>query len=158
MEPQILYWESPIGLLELAAEGGALCGIGFARAPRRAQAAAPVLTQAAAQLAEYFAGQRREFTLPLALHGTGFQRRVWAELCRIPYGETRTYAQLAAAAGCPKGYRAVGMANHRNPVMIVVPCHRVINTGGALGGYAGGLDAKRTLLALEGVDLSVLRV
>ena len=101
------------------------------------------------QLDEYFAGRRRKFDLPLDLRGTEFQRRVWAQLCRIPYGETRSYQDIAAALGNAKASRAVGMANNRNPVVIVVPCHRVVGKGGSLVGYAGGLDRKEFLLKLE---------
>ena len=102
------------------------------------------------QLKEYFAGQRREFTIPLDLRGTEFQRRCWDELVRIPYGETRSYAEIARAVGSPNGFRAVGQANHHNPVAIVVPCHRVLAGGRNLGGYGGGLPTKAFLLRLEG--------
>jgi methylated-DNA-[protein]-cysteine S-methyltransferase len=102
------------------------------------------------ELAEYFSGRRREFTFPLDLRGTQFQLACWRALLAIPYGETRTYADIARAVGRPRGFRAVGMANNRNPVAIVVPCHRVIASNGALCGYGGGLDTKRRLLELEG--------
>lgn len=102
------------------------------------------------QLEEYFAGQRREFTLPLDLRGTDFQVACWRALVAIPYGETRTYADIARAVGRPRGFRAVGMANNRNPIAIVVPCHRVIASDGTLCGYGGGLDIKRKLLEMEG--------
>jgi len=102
------------------------------------------------QLEEYFAGQRREFNLPLDLHGTEFQRRCWDQLVQIPYGETRSYAEIARAVGSPNGFRAVGQANHHNPVAIVVPCHRVLAGGKELGGYGGGLPTKAFLLRLEG--------
>lgn len=102
------------------------------------------------QLKEYFAGQRREFSFRLDLRGTPFQVRCWQALLDIPYGETRTYADLARAVNCPQGYRAVGLANNRNPIAIVVPCHRVIASDGTLCGYGGGLDVKRKLLELEG--------
>jgi methylated-DNA-[protein]-cysteine S-methyltransferase len=102
------------------------------------------------QLDEYFAGRRREFSVPLDLRGTDFQLRCWQALLAIPYGETRTYAEIAQAVGCPRGFRAVGMANHDNPVAIIVPCHRVIASDGGLGGYGGGLETKRWLLELEG--------
>lgn len=107
----------------------------------------------AAQLAEYFRGERREFDLPLAPRGTPFQLRVWEELRRIPYGATVSYAELAARVGNPGAFRAVGRANGTNPIPVVIPCHRVINTGGALGGYGGGLPVKRALLELEGALL-----
>jgi O-6-methylguanine DNA methyltransferase len=102
------------------------------------------------ELEEYFAGQRREFTFALDLRGTDFQLACWRALAAIPYGETRTYADIARAVGRPQGFRAVGMANNRNPVAIVVPCHRVIASDGTLCGYGGGLDIKRKLLELEG--------
>ncbi len=102
------------------------------------------------ELEEYFAGQRRQFTFALDLRGTDFQLACWHALVAIPYGETRSYADIARAVGRPQGFRAVGMANNRNPVAIVVPCHRVIASNGTLCGYGGGLDIKRKLLELEG--------
>ena len=110
----------------------------------------PLLLEARRQLEEYFAGLRAAFSLPLAPEGTDFQKAVWRELENIPYGETRTYGQIARALGNPKASRAVGMANHKNPVEIMIPCHRVIGADGSLTGYAGGLDIKETLLRLEG--------
>lgn len=110
-----------------------------------------LIRKASEQLREYLAGERREFDLPLAPQGTEFQRKAWAELCRIPYGETRSYKQIAEAIGSPKGFRAVGMANNRNPIIIVIPCHRVIGANGGMVGYGGGLEVKEKLLALEGV-------
>jgi len=106
----------------------------------------PYLTE----LEEYFAGTRREFTFPLDLRGTDFQLACWRALLAIPYGETRTYADIARAVGRPTAFRAAGMANNRNPIAIVVPCHRVIASDGTLCGYGGGLDVKRKLLELEG--------
>lgn len=108
-----------------------------------------LLHEAASQLAEYFAGKRKAFSLSLALQGTPFQEKVWHALKQIPYGETRSYQQIAEAAGSPKACRAVGMANNRNPIMIMVPCHRVIGKDGSLVGYGGGLDRKAYLLELE---------
>ena len=110
----------------------------------------PLLLEARRQLEEYFAGLRAAFSLPLAPEGTDFQKAVWRELENIPYGETRTYGQIARALGNPNASRAVGMANHKNPVAIMIPCHRVIGADGSLTGYAGGLDIKETLLRLEG--------
>ncbi len=101
------------------------------------------------QLTEYFAGERREFALPLCPKGTAFQQKVWQALQTIPYGETRSYRQVAEAIGHPKAYRAVGGANHKNPIMIVIPCHRVIGADGRLTGYASGLGVKEQLLQLE---------
>jgi O-6-methylguanine DNA methyltransferase len=102
------------------------------------------------ELKEYFGGQRRQFTFPLDLRGTDFQLSCWRALLAIPYGETRSYAEIARAVGKPNAFRAVGMANNRNPIAIVVPCHRVIASNGSLCGYGGGLDVKRKLLELEG--------
>ncbi|HTQ56643.1 MAG TPA: methylated-DNA--[protein]-cysteine S-methyltransferase [Bryobacteraceae bacterium] len=108
-----------------------------------------LLRRAVAELRAYFAGELREFDLPLDMQGTPFQKRAWDELLRIPYGETRSYGEIARAIGAPKAVRAVGAANGRNPVPIVVPCHRVIGAGGALTGFGGGLPMKRFLLDLE---------
>ena len=101
------------------------------------------------QLTEYLQGKRREFDFPYVLHGTPFQEKVWRALLAIPYGQTRTYGQIAAAVGSPRACRAVGMANRQNPILIAVPCHRVIGANGKLTGYASGLDMKEALLALE---------
>lgn len=111
--------------------------------------ASPLLVEAEKQLSEYFAGTRREFALPLAPVGTEFQRKVWDALRTIPYGETRSYGEIAAQIGNPKAGRAVGMANNRNPLPILIPCHRVIGADGTLVGYGGGLDVKSALLELE---------
>ena len=118
-------------------------GFEFEDSPRRMQ---PYISE----LEEYFAGKRREFTFPLDLRGTDFQLACWRALLAIPYGETRSYADIARAVGKPNAFRAVGMANNRNPIAIVVPCHRVIASDGTLCGYGGGLDVKRKLLELEG--------
>jgi methylated-DNA-[protein]-cysteine S-methyltransferase len=112
------------------------------------------LAAARRQFSEYFAGTRRRFDLGLAPHGTPFQQAVWAELCRIPYGRARSYGELAARLGRPGAARAVGGANNKNPLAIVVPCHRVIGADGKLVGYAGGLEFKRGLLELEGVPFA----
>lgn len=146
------FYDSPLGRLRLAQRDGALYSLLRTDLPMPApwqEGDAPVLALARAQLAEYFAGTRRAFTVPLALEGTAFQLRCWEALCRIPYGETRTYGQQAASIGRPRAARAVGGANHANPVMILVPCHRVIGANGTLTGYGGGLDMKAYLLALE---------
>jgi methylated-DNA-[protein]-cysteine S-methyltransferase len=116
----------------------------------------PLLAEAVAQLAGYFAGRRREFSLPLDAAGTPFQKRVWWELLKIPYGETRSYGQIAQALGSPRAVRAVGAANGANPIAIVVPCHRVIGANGKLVGYGGGLALKTRLLELEGGRMSLL--
>ena len=109
----------------------------------------PLLQEAATQLIDWYAGRRRAFHLPLAPDGTPFQQAVWAELARIGYGGTRTYGEVAAALGRPAASRAAGAATGRNPLSIIIPCHRLVGRGGALTGYAGGLDRKRTLLAFE---------
>jgi methylated-DNA-[protein]-cysteine S-methyltransferase len=109
----------------------------------------PLLVEVARQLMAYFAGRLIDFDVPLRLHGTTFQRRVWAALADIPYGETVSYGELAALIGQPTAARAVGLANGRNPVAVIVPCHRVIGSTGSLVGYGGGLDRKRYLLRLE---------
>jgi len=114
----------------------------------------PVLVETARQLDEYFAGERNNFALPLDMAGTAFQRKVWDALLTIPFGETRSYRQIAEQIGSPTAVRAVGAANGRNPVSIVVPCHRVIGSNGSLTGFAGGLDVKSRLLTLEGADQS----
>ena len=138
---------SPAGPLTLTEIDGALAGIAFRDDGGCDRT--PLLEEAARQLSDYFGGRRRDFTLPLAPVGTPFQREVWAALREIPYGETRSYKDIACAVGRPRACRAVGMANNRNPLPIVVPCHRVVGASGALTGYAGGLEIKSKLLALE---------
>lgn len=145
--------ESPVGPLTLRAEGDALTAILFGDMRKGLAGENRVLEQAATELAEYFEGSRREFTVPVRLTGTAFQQEVWAALCEIPYGATATYGDIARCIGRPRACRAVGMANHRNPVPIIVPCHRVIGTGGALTGYGGGLAVKSYLLAWEKENL-----
>src|ERR687893_3101900 len=140
--------ETPIGTLWLAAGEDGLEHVSFhelsgARSP------SPVLDEARAQLLAYFAGELDRFHLPLTPRGTVFQRSVWKEVARIPYGGTSTYSAVAAALGRPSACRAVGAANGRNPLPVVVPCHRVIGAAGSLTGYGGGLDRKRALLDLE---------
>lgn len=147
---QILIVPSPVGPLTLTQEDQALTGLHFGEHPQQgAEGPTPLLEEAARQLEEYFAGQRKEFSLPLAPKGTEFQLRVWQALLQIPYGETRSYGELAAMVGNPKACRAVGGANHRNPLSILIPCHRVVGTKGSLTGYAGGLSVKEFLLKLE---------
>ena len=140
---------TPFGPLVLEEEGGALCQIQFGSVP--AETDSPLLREAKRQPKAYFAGELREFSLPLAPKGTPFQQAVWQALQHIPYGQTRSYAEIAREIGCPNGCRAVGMANHRNPLPIVIPCHRVVGKDGTLTGYAGGLQWKEGLLRLEGV-------
>jgi len=112
----------------------------------------PLIKKAAKQLDEYFAGKRKEFDLPLEFNGTEFQKKAWEALLTIPYGETRSYGEIAAQIGSPKAARAVGMANNRNPIVIICPCHRVIGADGSPVGYGGGLPNKEYLLKLEGVN------
>lgn len=141
---------SPVGDLTLTEENGALTGLYFGRLSLEGEEGlTALLERASRQLEEYFAGKRKQFDLPLSLRGTEFQRQVWAALRDIPYGETRSYGQIAQAVGRPKAVRAVGMANHRNPISIIVPCHRVVGADGSLTGYGGGLENKKFLLALE---------
>ncbi|GAA0634231.1 methylated-DNA--[protein]-cysteine S-methyltransferase [Kutzneria viridogrisea] len=151
--------DSPVGELTLVADGQALIGLYFAghgRTPRLTDlgprvpgGADPVLAEAARQLREYFAGERTTFELELAPRGSEFEQKVWQLLTTIPYGQTRTYGQLAAELGDPRAAQAVGNANGWNPISILVPCHRVVGARGALTGYAGGVDRKRFLLELE---------
>lgn len=140
-----------IGLLTLEEADGALRRVSFGDCARGERIKTPLLARAQREIKEYLAGERRYFDLPLKLEGTPFQQLVWQALRDIPYGETRSYGELAAAIGRPKACRAVGMANHNNPLAIIVPCHRVIGANGRLTGYAGGLEIKRALLKLEGI-------
>ena len=146
-------FDTPVGQMALAGEGDAISRLYLPGLPlpRLASRETPLLARGREELLEYLAGARRDFDLALAPQGTPFQQRVWAALREIPYGQTRSYRELAQAAGSPRGYRAVGMANHRNPIPILIPCHRVVGADGSLTGYAGGLELKRKLLELEGV-------
>jgi methylated-DNA-[protein]-cysteine S-methyltransferase len=151
----------PVGKLTLAASDTALVAVLWEiDGPRRVPHAElietpnhPILLETERQLSEYFNGDRTEFTIPIDLRGTPFQKSVWQALLAIPFGQTRTYAQLAAQLGNPNATRAVGAANGRNPVSILVPCHRVIGSSGKLTGFAGGLEAKAHLLNLESPSL-----
>lgn len=149
------YLNTPIGDLLLAGDDDGLRMIGFPQGKMRREPEPgwafdeKMLEYAARQLEEYFAGERREFDLPLHLTGTEFQVRVLEELQRIPYGETTSYSAIAERIGRPKAMRAVGAANGRNPIPIVIPCHRVIGRGGSLTGFGGGLETKAELLRLE---------
>jgi methylated-DNA-[protein]-cysteine S-methyltransferase len=140
--------ETPIGRLWLARDEAGLKEIGFIGSGRP-RSTDPLLLEAEEQLHHYFAGERKRFDLPLSLRGTEFQRRVWAAVASIPYGTATTYGALAEALGRPTAWRAVGAANGRNPLPVVIPCHRVVGVSGALTGYGGGLERKRALLALE---------
>ncbi|WP_353189948.1 methylated-DNA--[protein]-cysteine S-methyltransferase [Pandoraea pnomenusa] len=155
-------YESPLGEMLLVANGDALTGVYFSHQKyfpengdvRRDGGDLAVLSAAKQQLDEYFHDGRRLFELSLAPEGTPFQRQVWAELQRIPFGETRSYGDLAHALGDANKSRAVGAANGRNPISVIVPCHRVIGADGTLTGYAGGLERKLSLLSLEGAALA----
>ena len=154
---------SPVGELTLVASQAGLAAILWENddpdrvrlSPRVENRAHPLLVEAEKQLGEYFAGAREAFDLPLDFHGTDFQKRVWQQLLAIPFGETRSYGEIARALGQPSASRAVGAANGKNPISIVAPCHRVVGTNGALTGFAGGLEAKQRLLALEGLELAL---
>lgn len=157
------YLTTPIGELLLAGDDDALCLVGFPEGKLRYEPE-PGWTRnekpfaaARAQLGEYFAGTRKHFDLPLKLNGTEFQLRVLQELQRIPYGETTSYGDIAQRIGRPKAVRAVGAANGRNPIPIIVPCHRVIGSNGSLTGFGGGLGAKRALLQLEAEHSGLLQ-
>jgi methylated-DNA-[protein]-cysteine S-methyltransferase len=149
--------ETPVGLLKLVAGDTALVAVLWENDDPKRVRLGPlvedvehsILCAAERQLAEYFTGTRKSFGLPLEFVGTPFQKRVWAELLNIPFGQTRTYAEIATAIGKPRAFRAVGAANGRNPISIVAPCHRVIGKDGSLTGFAGGLKAKECLFVIE---------
>lgn len=150
------FYQTKIGTITIAEEGEKLIWVGLNGAlpknltPANSQKKESVLIKnAAAQIKDYLAGKIKKFDLPLAPKGTPFQLKVWNALKKIPYGKTASYKQIAVAAGCPKGFRAVGMANNKNPLPLVIPCHRIIGADGSLTGYGGGLDIKRALLELE---------
>jgi methylated-DNA-[protein]-cysteine S-methyltransferase len=159
------YFASPVGKLKLVTSNLGLVALLWEnddpkRVPldeRIEDGNHPILVLAEAELEEYFAGKRGIFSVPLDMRGTSFQKQVWQALQEIPFGETRSYGQLASQLGKPSAARAVGAANGRNPVSIIVPCHRVIGSSGKLTGFAGGLDAKAHLLALEGLDGHLFR-
>ncbi|RHR06829.1 methylated-DNA--[protein]-cysteine S-methyltransferase [Pseudoflavonifractor sp. AF19-9AC] len=153
---EFLLFDTSLGPIALGEEEGAITRLWLPGqpTPRLMSRETPLLKQGRQELLEYLAGERRDFDLPLHPRGTPFQRRVWQALEAIPYGQTRTYAQIAQAVDSPRGFRAVGMANHRNPIPIFIPCHRVVGSGGTLTGYAGGLELKKALLDLEGADLT----
>lgn len=153
---------SPVGPLYLAADSTALRAVIFENGWSEFQSQNPhlkkqsnkITTQAATQLAEYFCGRRKKFDVPYVLEGTQFQTKVWSTLGKIPYGSTFTYKQQAELVGNPNAVRAVGGTNGRNPLAIILPCHRVIGSSGKLTGYAGGLEKKKFLLTLEGIELT----
>jgi methylated-DNA-[protein]-cysteine S-methyltransferase len=152
------YYDSPCGRMLLVADGEALCGAYFVGQKHfreidpawRHEPQAGVIVRTKRQLDEYFQGRREAFDIPLAPEGTAFQRAVWKAIAGVPFGATISYAELARRAGRPGSARAAGAATGRNPIGIIVPCHRIVGADGSLTGYAGGVDKKRTLLALEG--------
>lgn len=150
---EVVYYDSPIVKLKIVEVDGWIEEISFADSEDETAVKQPSdnLQNAMKQLKEYFDGKRTAFDLKMKLHGTDFQKKVWTYLSEIPYGETRTYKDVAEAIGSPKGFRAVGMANNKNPIAIIYPCHRVIGADGKLVGYGGGLDIKEQLLRLEGI-------
>lgn len=147
------FYDTPIGRIAIAEEDGKLAEFHFERRASELRGVSvretPVHKEAYRQLLEYFGGVRKNFELPLSPKGTAFQAKVWQALTEIPYGETRTYGQIAAITGNPKASRAVGLANNRNPIPVFIPCHRVIGADGRLVGFGGGLGVKAYLLELE---------
>ncbi len=159
------FVDSPVGKLKLVASEKGLVAILWENDdPQRVRlndltedASHPMIQMAEKQIQEYFNGNRKAFSIPLDMRGTSFQKNVWEALLAIPFGETRTYGDLAKKLGAPAASRAVGAANGRNPISIVVPCHRVIGASGKLTGFAGGLETKAHLLGLEGVDRKLFK-
>lgn len=150
---EFLFFETPLGYMALGEEEGHITRLYLPNSPtpRLMPHETPLLGRAKEQLLEYLAGERKVFDLPLAPQGTPFQQKVWNALRDIPWGETRSYRDIAVAVDSPKGFRAVGMANHRNPIPIFIPCHRVVGADGSLTGYAGGLELKKALLTIEDI-------
>lgn len=148
----LAYYSSPIGMLEIRSEGDAITTVEYVRdESRRPEQVTPVIQQCMEELDEYFMKRRKFFDVRLKLMGTDFQQKVWTQLTEIPYGKTTFYADIALNVGDINSVRAVGMANHQNPIAILVPCHRVIGKDGSMIGYGGGLDRKEWLLRHEGV-------
>ena len=143
-------YETVLGDVTLVEEDGALLAISLKSIQEGTELETTIIQEAHRQITEYLKGERKVFDLPIRLRGTDFQQQVWTALLDIPYGETRSYKQIAEAIGNPKGMRAVGMANNRNPLLIVVPCHRVIGANGSMVGYGEGVEMKEFLLRLEG--------
>lgn len=139
----------PFGRLKIACQNGAVTLLALTNEPVQTEGRTALTDLAFAQVTQYLEGRRQVFDFPYILQGTPFQKKVWCALAAIPYGETRSYGDIAAAVGSPRACRAVGMANHRNPILIAVPCHRVVGADGALVGYGGGLEMKKALLGLE---------
>lgn len=144
----VAFLQSPVGIIRIEENNGFIVSVTIAEKAGMNDSS-PLLVEAINQLKEYFAGKRKVFDLPLKQNGTPFQQQAWDYLCSIPYGETVSYKDEAIAIGSPKGFRAVGSANGKNNICIIVPCHRVLNEGGKLGGYAYGLEMKSYLLEME---------
>lgn len=144
------FFESPIGWIEIIGTETEILSLKFVDEPRKDVSTGPCVAEATRQIAEYFMGARRTFDLPMAMDGTPFQRQVWGQVISIPYGQTATYQEIAHAIGKPGAARAVGAANGKNPISIIVPCHRVVGSDGTLTGYGGGIWRKEWLLKHEG--------
>ena len=158
---QVLYYQSPIGVLKIKEENNCIVGVHLLTESEEVWhteeecKCSHLLTTTCKQLEEYFSGARTQFTIPIAYpHGTPFQHSVWNALRDIPYGETRSYEDIAVAIGNPKAVRAIGQANTRNPILMLVPCHRVINKNGTIGGFGCGVEVKKQLLQLEGLEIN----
>ena len=143
------YYQTKIGRIKIAQEGDAIVEINVTESEKESEKETPLIKKTIKELEEYFEGKRKFFDIPISIKGTEFQEKVWEALLRIPYGETKSYEDIAKMVGCPKGARAVGMANHNNKIIIIIPCHRVIGKNGKLVGYAGGLPVKEKLLQIE---------
>lgn len=142
------YFDSEIGIIKIGVSDGAVCEIGFANCPSESAPSA-LADRAFKEISEYLNGKRKAFDFPIAPKGTDFQRKVWSALREIPYGETKTYGEIAAQIGNPQAARAVGNACNKNPLLLVVPCHRVLGANGSLTGFAAGIKVKERLLLLE---------
>ena len=154
---KIFFYDTPVGKLIIGEENGSITRVTWTQLPKNyLQEETELILKCKNQLDEYFRGERKSFDLPLVLKGTDFQKKVWSALQDIPCGETRTYGEIAKTVGNPKAARAVGMANNRNPIAIIVPCHRVVGADGKLVGYAGGMEQKEKLLQLEKTGESIL--
>lgn len=151
------YYPTEFGYIKIGCTPDAVTALTFVQHPEGESQPMPLTDIVFRQVRDYLDGGRQSFDFPYILRGTAFQQKVWKALLEIPYGETRTYGEIAAAIGSPKACRAVGMANRRNPIWIVVPCHRVVGAGGSLTGYAGGLAMKEALLQLERKNRTVKR-
>ena len=154
---KIFFYDTPVGKLIIGEENGSITRVTWTQLPKNyLQEETELILKCKNQLDEYFRGERKSFDLPLVPKGTDFQKKVWSALQDIPCGETRTYGEIAKTVGNPKAARAVGMANNRNPIVIIVPCHRVVGADGKLVGYAGGMEQKEKLLQLEKTGESIL--